>query len=156
MISESQTLFYVEVGWRYELMNEEESQTESQDNRRGVQKTQTQKTQTSKTQTSQFKTSLKTYTFDENSLRIALIFPIVYGYWRADLKYSLFWNIIKNGKLVDQQTSVGAGWTVSKSARHQPKAIGKVRATLKLFSFHVQVLNKTRNCEVCVFEVIGP
>ena len=37
---------------------------------------------------------------------MALIFPIVYGYWRADLKYSLFWNIIKNGKLVDQQRSV--------------------------------------------------
>ena len=30
-------------------------------------------------QTSQFKTSLKTFTFDENSLRMALIFPIVYG-----------------------------------------------------------------------------
>ena len=72
-----------------------------EDNRPGVQKTQTQKTQTSKTQTSQFKTSLKTHTFDENSLCIALIFPTVYGYWRADLKYSLFWNIIKDVKLVE-------------------------------------------------------
>ena len=37
---------------------------------------QTQKTQTLKTQTSQFKVSLN---FDENSLLMALIFPIVYG-----------------------------------------------------------------------------
>ena len=44
-----------------------------------TQKTQPQKTQTSKTQTSQFKVSLKTYTFDGNSLLMALIFPIVYG-----------------------------------------------------------------------------
>ena len=35
--------------------------------------------QTLKTQTSQFKVSLKTYAFDENSLLMALIFPIVYG-----------------------------------------------------------------------------
>ena len=40
--------------------------------------------QTSKTQTSKLRVSSKTYTFDENSLRVALIFPIVYGYWRAD------------------------------------------------------------------------
>ena len=45
----------------------------------------------SKTQTSQFKTSLKTYTFDENSLRMALIFAIVYGYWRADFAF-FFWS----------------------------------------------------------------
>ena len=45
--------------------------------------------QTSKTQTSQFKTSLKTYTFDENSLRMALIFPIVCGYRRADFAFFL-------------------------------------------------------------------
>ena len=31
--------------------------------------------------------SLKTYTFDENSLRMALIFPIVYGYWHADFAF---------------------------------------------------------------------
>ena len=40
-----------------------------------------------KTQTSQFKTSLKTHTFDENSLRVVLIFPIEYGYWRADFPF---------------------------------------------------------------------
>ena len=27
----------------------------------------------------------KTYTLNENSLSVALIFPIVFGYWRADL-----------------------------------------------------------------------
>ena len=32
---------------------------------------------------------LKTYTFDENSLLMARIFPIVYGYWRADLCFFL-------------------------------------------------------------------
>ena len=42
---------------------------------------QTSKTQASKTQTSQFKTSLKTYTFDENSSHMVHIFPIVFGYW---------------------------------------------------------------------------
>ena len=33
--------------------------------------------------------SLKIYIFDENSLRMALIFPIVYGYWRADFAFFL-------------------------------------------------------------------
>ena len=33
--------------------------------------------------------SLKTNTFDENSLRMALIFPIMYGYWRADFAFLL-------------------------------------------------------------------
>ena len=36
--------------------------------------------------------SFKTYTFDENSLRMALVFLIVFRYWRADfaLFFSLF------------------------------------------------------------------
>ena len=57
----------------------ENTDLENTDHRPQTQKTQTQKRQTSKTQTSQFKVSLKTYTFDENSLPMALIFPIVYG-----------------------------------------------------------------------------
>ena len=37
---------------------------------------------------------LKTYTFDENSLRMALIFPIVYGYWCADFAFfSVVWRL---------------------------------------------------------------
>ena len=32
---------------------------------------------------------LKTFTFDENSLRMARIFPVVYGYWRADFAFFL-------------------------------------------------------------------
>ena len=34
---------------------------------------------TSKTQTSQLRVLFKTYTFDENSLRVALTFPIAFG-----------------------------------------------------------------------------
>ena len=83
-----------------------------ENNRRGVQKTQSQKTQTSKTQTSQFKTSLKTYTIDENSLRMALIFPIVYGYQCADLAF--FWQFdvqLQLQLLLDWQQMTGNSTT---------------------------------------------
>ena len=68
--------------------------------------------QTSKTQTSQFKVSLKTYTFDENSLLMALTFPIVYGldgmltllfFCRLTFIYSYCWTGNKNR----QQTNAG-------------------------------------------------
>ena len=70
---------------------------------------QTKKTQTSKTQTSQFKVSLN---FDENSLLMALIFPIVYGldgmptllfYCRLMFIYSYCWTGNENR----QQSNAG-------------------------------------------------
>ena len=116
--------------------------------------------------------SLKTYTFDENSLRMALIFPIVYGYWRADfafffavwrlsiaiaglatrtgisqtqaslvglgsmiawwnaseififsLKYSLFWNIIKNVKRFGLSSFSGVKEIVRKALQSSRRKI---------------------------------
>ena len=64
----------------------ENSDLENSDLRPQTSKTQTSKTQTSKTQTSKTQTSKTQYTFDENS-RMALIFPTVFDYWRADFAF---------------------------------------------------------------------